>query len=125
MVQAVHCRVYPIVSGNPLDVNCMVGCQVERQQPVQPRNHCVAMSCGTTVIHCPALPCPVLPLPALSPCISICLPACLPAWQIFVGGLDPSVSDDQLRQVFSAYGEILYVKIPFGKGCGFVQFGNR
>lgn len=44
---------------------------------------------------------------------------------IFVGGLDPSVSDDQLRQVFSPYGELVHVKIPVGKGCGFVQFANR
>lgn len=44
---------------------------------------------------------------------------------IFVGGLDPSVSDDQLRQVFSPYGELVHVKIPVGKGCGFVQFATR
>ena len=45
--------------------------------------------------------------------------------QIFVGALDPSVSDDQLRQVFSPYGELVHVKIPVGKGCGFVQFATR
>ncbi|KAM7517093.1 hypothetical protein LguiA_006676 [Lonicera macranthoides] len=44
---------------------------------------------------------------------------------IFVGGLDPSVSDEDLRQPFSQYGEIVSVKIPVGKGCGFVQFANR
>ncbi|XP_073005026.1 polyadenylate-binding protein RBP45-like [Typha latifolia] len=44
---------------------------------------------------------------------------------IFVGGLDPNVNDELLRQVFSAYGELLYVKIPVGKRCGFVQFANR
>ncbi|XP_051151099.1 polyadenylate-binding protein RBP47-like [Andrographis paniculata] len=44
---------------------------------------------------------------------------------IFVGGLDPSVTDEDLRQPFSQYGEILSVKIPVGKGCGFVQFANR
>ncbi|KAH9622805.1 hypothetical protein KSS87_022385 [Heliosperma pusillum] len=44
---------------------------------------------------------------------------------IFVGGLDPSVLDDQLRQTFSPYGELVHVKIPVGKGCGFVQFANR
>ncbi|XP_031400641.1 polyadenylate-binding protein RBP45C-like [Punica granatum] len=44
---------------------------------------------------------------------------------IFVGGLDPSVSDDVLRQVFSQYGELHSVKIPSGKRCGFVQFVNR
>lgn len=44
---------------------------------------------------------------------------------IFVGGLDPSVTDEELRQPFSQYGEIMSVKIPVGKGCGFVQFANR
>ncbi|XP_073139420.1 polyadenylate-binding protein RBP47-like [Henckelia pumila] len=44
---------------------------------------------------------------------------------IFVGGLDPNASDDDLRRPFSQYGEIVSVKIPVGKGCGFVQFANR
>ncbi|KAI4339849.1 hypothetical protein MLD38_024744 [Melastoma candidum] len=44
---------------------------------------------------------------------------------IFVGGLDPNVSDDDLRQPFSQYGEIVSVKIPANKGCGFIQFANR
>ncbi|XP_042378389.1 polyadenylate-binding protein RBP45-like isoform X1 [Zingiber officinale] len=44
---------------------------------------------------------------------------------IFVGGLDSNVTDDILRQVFGQYGEIVYVKIPVGKRCGFVQFSNR
>ncbi|GLU04316.1 hypothetical protein SLE2022_214690 [Rubroshorea leprosula] len=44
---------------------------------------------------------------------------------IFVGGLDPNVTDEELRQSFSQYGEIVSVKIPTGKGCGFVQFVNR
>lgn len=45
--------------------------------------------------------------------------------QIFVGGLDPSVTDDLLRQVFGQFGELHSVKIPVGKRCGFVQFVNR
>lgn len=45
--------------------------------------------------------------------------------QIFVGGLDSSVNDDMLRQVFSQFGELVHVKIPVGKRCGFVQFANR
>ncbi|KAK7321710.1 hypothetical protein VNO77_32593 [Canavalia gladiata] len=44
---------------------------------------------------------------------------------IFVGGLDPNVTDEDLRQPFSQYGDIVSVKIPVGKGCGFVQFVNR
>ncbi|CAA7048040.1 unnamed protein product [Microthlaspi erraticum] len=44
---------------------------------------------------------------------------------IFVGGLDANVTDEDLRQPFTEYGEIVSVKIPVGKGCGFVQFVNR
>ncbi|GAB4826605.1 Polyadenylate-binding protein rbp45 [Ancistrocladus abbreviatus] len=44
---------------------------------------------------------------------------------IFVGNLDSNVTDEHLRQVFSPYGELVHVKIPVGKRCGFVQFVNR
>ncbi|XP_047333435.1 polyadenylate-binding protein RBP45-like [Impatiens glandulifera] len=44
---------------------------------------------------------------------------------IFVGGLNESISDDQLRHVFSPYGQLIHVKIPAGKRCGFVQFAER
>ncbi|XP_071696470.1 polyadenylate-binding protein RBP45-like isoform X5 [Rutidosis leptorrhynchoides] len=44
---------------------------------------------------------------------------------IFVGGLDPNVSDEALRQVFGQFGELIHVKIIVGKRCGFVQFANR
>ncbi|XP_004501589.1 polyadenylate-binding protein RBP47C'-like [Cicer arietinum] len=44
---------------------------------------------------------------------------------IFVGGLDPNATAEDLREPFSEYGEIVSVKIPVGKGCGFVQFANR
>lgn len=44
---------------------------------------------------------------------------------IFVGALDSDVSDEDLREPFSQFGEIVSVKIPAGKGCGFVQFANR
>ncbi|KAI3769858.1 hypothetical protein L6452_00972 [Arctium lappa] len=43
---------------------------------------------------------------------------------IFVGGLDSEVNDEDLRQTFIQCGEILSVKIPVGKGCGFVKFAN-
>lgn len=35
------------------------------------------------------------------------------------------VTEDQLRAIFHRFGEIVYVKIPAGKGCGFVQFMGR
>ncbi|KAL9259938.1 Polyadenylate-binding protein RBP47C-like protein, partial [Drosera capensis] len=44
---------------------------------------------------------------------------------IFVGALDPGVTDDDLRQPFSEFGDIVSVKIIRDKGCGFVQFANR
>jgi RNA recognition motif-containing protein len=44
---------------------------------------------------------------------------------IFVGGLDPNVTEDVLKQVFAPYGEVVHVKIPVGKRCGFVQFVTR
>ncbi|KAF8116684.1 hypothetical protein N665_0015s0058 [Sinapis alba] len=44
---------------------------------------------------------------------------------IFVGGLDADVTEEDLVQPFSQFGEVVSVKIPVGKGCGFVQFGNR
>ncbi|KAJ4760742.1 Polyadenylate-binding protein RBP45 [Rhynchospora pubera] len=45
---------------------------------------------------------------------------------IFVGGIDgSSVTEESLRQVFGPYGEIVYVKIPVGKRCAFVQFSSR
>jgi len=44
---------------------------------------------------------------------------------IFVGGLDPNVTEDMLKQVFIPHGEVVHVKIPVGKRCGFVQYANR
>ncbi|KAM3365717.1 hypothetical protein ACQJBY_015414 [Aegilops geniculata] len=44
---------------------------------------------------------------------------------IFVGGLDSNIDENYLRQVFTPYGEVGYVKIPVGKRCGFVQFTSR
>ncbi|KAF9626217.1 hypothetical protein IFM89_031344 [Coptis chinensis] len=44
---------------------------------------------------------------------------------IYVGGLDPSVSLEDLRQAFSHYRETTSVRIPGGKGFGFVKFANR
>lgn len=44
---------------------------------------------------------------------------------LFIGGLSPAVTEDQLRSIFGHFGDIIYVKIPQGKGCGFVQFVLR
>lgn len=44
---------------------------------------------------------------------------------LFIGGLSSGVSEEQLRSIFGRFGDIVYVKIPQGKGCGFVQFVQR
>ncbi|GMF38538.1 unnamed protein product [Phytophthora fragariaefolia] len=41
---------------------------------------------------------------------------------VFVGGLDPSTTEEELRARFGALGEIVSVKVPPGRGCGFVQY---
>ncbi|KAI3881697.1 hypothetical protein MKX03_016717 [Papaver bracteatum] len=45
--------------------------------------------------------------------------------RIFVGGLDSNVTEEDLRQVFSRFGELSHVEIHVGKRCGIVQFVNR
>ncbi|KAK8630326.1 hypothetical protein V6N13_079124 [Hibiscus sabdariffa] len=44
---------------------------------------------------------------------------------IFVGNLDPNVAEEELKQFFLPLGEIVCVKIPATKGCGYIQFANR
>ncbi|KAG6416503.1 hypothetical protein SASPL_123933 [Salvia splendens] len=44
---------------------------------------------------------------------------------IFVGNLDSNVNEELLRQVFGQHGQLLHVKIPTGKRCGFVQYAER
>lgn len=41
---------------------------------------------------------------------------------VFVGGLSSLISEDTLKTFFAPFGAIAYVKIPPGKGCGFVSF---
>ncbi|QPG75721.1 hypothetical protein FOA43_003080 [Brettanomyces nanus] len=44
---------------------------------------------------------------------------------VFVGGLAASVSEDTLRTLFEPFGPIVHVRVPPGKGCGFVKFEDR
>lgn len=37
---------------------------------------------------------------------------------LFIGGLSAGVSEEQLRAIFGQYGDIVYTKIPAGKGAG-------
>ncbi|KAI3642298.1 hypothetical protein MP228_011853 [Amoeboaphelidium protococcarum] len=45
---------------------------------------------------------------------------------VFVGGLTNGyVSEENLASIFAPFGPITYVKIPPGKGCGFVSYVHR
>lgn len=44
---------------------------------------------------------------------------------VFIGGLSSLITEDELRLYFQPFGDITYVKIPIGKGCGFVQYLTR
>jgi len=44
---------------------------------------------------------------------------------VFVGGLDESVTPEMLRHHFGLLGDIAYIRIPPGRGCGFVGFVHR
>ncbi|KAI9207629.1 uncharacterized protein BJ171DRAFT_278644 [Polychytrium aggregatum] len=44
---------------------------------------------------------------------------------VFIGGLASHLAEDDLAGFFQPFGEIISVKIPPGKGCGFVQFTTR
>ncbi|KAL1925626.1 uncharacterized protein VTP21DRAFT_509 [Calcarisporiella thermophila] len=44
---------------------------------------------------------------------------------VYVGGLVGQVTETDLHEFFCHFGEITNIKIPPGKGCGFVQFRHR
>ena len=44
---------------------------------------------------------------------------------LYVGSLNPSVTEDQLKKIFMQYGEVQSVKVVPDKCCGFVQFVKR
>jgi len=44
---------------------------------------------------------------------------------VFVGGLNANTTDEELRTVFQPFGDIVNIKIPPNKGCGFVQYSTR
>eukprot|EP00210_Caulerpa_lentillifera_P009165 g8737.t2 len=44
---------------------------------------------------------------------------------LFVGNISPMITEEYLKSTFSHFGEIVYVKIPVGRNCGFVQFTDR
>ena len=44
--------------------------------------------------------------------------------KLYVGNLTYSVTNDQLQELFSEYGEVKHVNIIEGKGFGFVEMGT-
>lgn len=44
---------------------------------------------------------------------------------VFIGGLDPLITQDMIRNVFAPYGAIMNIKIPNGKSCAFVDFETQ
>ena len=44
---------------------------------------------------------------------------------LFIGGLSASVTEEDLSSLFGRFGDMIYVKVPPGKGCGFVQYVHR
>jgi RNA recognition motif-containing protein len=44
--------------------------------------------------------------------------------KLYVGNLKYSVTNDQLKELFSAYGEVKSVNIIEGKGFGFVEMSS-
>lgn len=44
---------------------------------------------------------------------------------VYVGNLDPSVTAEQLRATFSPCGEIVNIRIPQGKNCGFLIYSKK
>ncbi|AEY94805.1 FAAR151Wp [Eremothecium gossypii FDAG1] len=53
------------------------------------------------------------------------LPADTANTTVFIGGLSNMISEGQLHALFMPFGNILSVKVPPGRGCGFVRFENR
>ncbi|RYR23021.1 hypothetical protein Ahy_B03g068299 isoform B [Arachis hypogaea] len=44
---------------------------------------------------------------------------------VYVGNLDLNVTEEELKQAFMQFGDIVSIKVHAGKGFGFVQFGTR
>lgn len=45
--------------------------------------------------------------------------------KLYVGNLNHSVSEEELKELFSEYGEVRQVNIIEGRGFGFVEMSNR
>lgn len=45
--------------------------------------------------------------------------------KLYVGNLTYSVDDDQLKELFSKFGEVKSARVIEGKGFGFVEMGSQ
>jgi len=45
--------------------------------------------------------------------------------KLYVGNLSYSVTSDQIKELFSTYGEVKDIKLIDGKGFGFVEMANQ
>jgi len=45
--------------------------------------------------------------------------------KLYVGNLDYSVTDEDLKELFAPYGEVKYVKLIEDRGFGFVEMGSQ
>lgn len=45
--------------------------------------------------------------------------------KLYVGNLSYSVTNEELKELFSSYGEVKQVNIIEGKGFGFVEMANQ
>lgn len=45
--------------------------------------------------------------------------------KLFVGNLDYSVNNEQLKELFSKYGEVKEIKVIEGRGFGFIEMSQQ
>lgn len=45
--------------------------------------------------------------------------------KLYVGNLDYSITHEELKELFSNYGEVKYVKLIEDRGFGFVEMSNQ
>ena len=44
---------------------------------------------------------------------------------VYMGNLPPNATEDDIRNFFAGYGDVVAIKIPSGRGCAFIQFALR
>ena len=49
----------------------------------------------------------------------------MPGSKLYVGSLSPSVTDEELKELFSKYGEVKQLNLIKGRGFGFVEMSNQ